>query len=351
MDTRTIVFVLSLILLLLCAYKLLKKSSPLLYVLLLLALMATILSVKENFLTYDVREIVFHNDGHKLYGTLYTPKSTTTSCLVVFIHGSGSEPRKEYAFHARNLARQGIASFAYDKRGSGKSGGNTYEVGYQGYAQDAMASIAAIKSQYEFEKIGLFAVSEGEWVGLIVDSKTEIDFIVMLSASGTTPLKNTVREMTYRLESKGFSKKDITEAEKLYTDILTFDNDSIRRNEIEASINKAKDKPWFEEGEEFSEELYYYPWWIDVMNFQPSTYLQKTKTPILVLAGKNNEIYPSNETVTNFKNYNNVETKIFEEGDHDMLKWRLGKGVPPPSFVAGYLESYSKWIINQCAKN
>ncbi len=351
MDTRLIVVILSLITLLPLIIYVCNVKKRYLYVLLLFALFITFLSVKEYFLTYSENEIVFQNDGYDFYGTLYSPKSSNSNCFVVFLHGSGSEARKEYAFHARQLARNRITSFAYDKRGSGRSGGDTYDVGYNGYAKDAIAAITKIKTQNKFDKVGLFAVSEGEWVSLIVDSLIPIDFIVMISASGASPLPQTQREMTYRLERKGFDRNDMKEANNLYHEILTFNNDSLSRKEIQEKINQSKDKPWFESGEEFPEELFYYPWWEKVMNFKPDPYLEKTTTDILVLAGKDNESYPPDETANNFKQYKNVETIVFEKGDHYLLDWKFGQGVPPPFFVTGYLETYSKWILQQCNKN
>lgn len=351
MDTRVIVVIFSISLLLLSIYTIFKRRTLFLNVFLLFSVIITILSIKEYFLTYDEVEIAFQNDGHNFYGSLYTPKSEKPSCLVVFIHGSGSEDRNEYAFHARNLARQGIAGFVYDKRGSGKSEGDVYEVGYRGYAEDAIASIEKIKTQYDFKNIGLFAVSEGEWVSLIVDAKIDIDFIVLISASGTSPLQQTLREMTYRLERKGYNQNDINEARNLYSKILTFDNDSLRRKEIEENINQSKNKSWFEGGEDFSEELYYYPWWSKVMYHDPAPYLEKTTTDILLLVGNENDSYPSEETENNYKKYNNVKLKVFDNGDHSLLDWKFGKGVPPPFFVRGYLETYSEWIIQQCNKN
>ncbi|WP_235298223.1 alpha/beta hydrolase [Portibacter marinus] len=267
---------------------------------------------------------------------------------MTFIHGSGSQSRKEYAFHARKLAREGMASFAYDKRGSGKSEGNTYDVGYEGYAQDAIAGIQKIKSLYDFEKLGLFAVSEGEWVSLIIDSLINIDFMVMISPSGTTPMNQTIREMTTRLGVKNISADAIIEAEELYHEILSFDNDSISRLELERQIQLSKDKDWFQAAEDFSEDLYFYPWWYKVKDFDPSPLLRKSNTPILVMVGKDNESYPSIETESNFLPYSQVRTVVFEEGDHALLVWRLGKGIPPPAFVDRYEETYSQWIQKQC---
>ena len=351
LDTRLIVVMLSLTLLSILIIFVFKVRKPYLFVLLLLSLIISVLSVKEYFLAYDEKEIVFQSNGYDFFGTLYSPKFNRTNCLVVFIHGSGSENRREYAFHARQLARHGVTGFAYDKRGSGKSGGNTYDVGYHGYAEDALAAITKINVLNKFDKVGLFAVSEGEWVSLIVDSLYSIDFIVMVSASGTSPLKQTLREVTYRLERKGFDSDDIQEASILYTNILTFDNDSVNRIKIEDAIRQSKTKPWFKGGEDFSEELYYYPWWSKVMNFNPVSYLEKTSTDILVLVGKENHSFPPEETVNNFGKHSNVKTVVFDKGDHSLLNWKFGKGVPPPFFVRGYLRTYTDWIVEQCNKN
>ena len=85
------------------------------------------------------------------------------------------------------------------------------------------------------------------------------------------------------------------------------------------------------------------------MNFQTLSFLQKSDTPILVLAGRDNETYPPDGIVANFQQYEQVETVIFAEGDHAMLHWRLGKRVPPPFYVEGYLATYSAWILERCS--
>ena len=129
----------------------------------------------------------------------------------------------------------------------------------------------------------------------------------MISASGASPLPQTLREMTYRLERKGFDSKDIKEAKNLYNDILRFENDSLDRKEIENKITRSKNKAWFDAAEDFSEKLYYYPWWNMVKNFNPTPYLEKTNTDILILVGKENESYPPEESVNNFKKYKDVK--------------------------------------------
>ncbi|MDX5423035.1 MAG: alpha/beta hydrolase, partial [Hymenobacteraceae bacterium] len=330
-DTRLLVVLLSILALGLSLLSIMRGRRPFLYILGTLSLLLFIFAIHEYFLRYKQEEITFKQDGNTLYGTLYTPRQSTSSCLVVFIHGSGQQERKEYAFHARQLARNGIAGFAYDKRGSGESEGDTYAVGYKGYAQDAVAAIQKLQDMKGFEQVGLFAVSEGEWVSLLVDALTNIDFIVMISAAGTSPLDQTHRELTYRLSRKGFAPEAIRRASELYRDILTFENDSAQKVKLKAEIGQVQHEPWFSATEEFPAEVYYYPWWNKVMYFDPHRYLSKTDTDILVLVGKENESYPYTETLTNFGRYDNAKVAVFDKADHAMLNWRLGKGIPPPA--------------------
>lgn len=316
-----------------------------------LSVILLLLSVWENFFRYSEEEINFTSDGKNLYGTLYSPLNQSSSCLIIFIHGSGKASRLETAFHARRLARRGISAFAYDKRGSGKSEGDVYEVGYSGYAQDAIQAIKKIGNTHSYEKVGLFGISEGEWVSLIIAAQLNIDFIVLISASGTSPYEQTLRETTYRLEKKDFNEIDIKEAENLYSKILRFDNSDMSRKRIEKEISQAVNKNWFHEGEEFEEELYYFPWWEEVMDFSPQDFLKESDTPILVLTGKNNSTYPYFETKQNYKQFSQVTVKVFESGDHAMLDWPLGKNIPPPFFSEGYLNYYTQWIKSYCIED
>jgi len=346
-DTRMAAVILALICLIISGISLYDKRNLFNYSTILVSLFLLAISFQEKYLRYAEKEIEFTSDGFALKGTLFEPFHSSR-CLVVFIHGSGQEDRTMYAFHARNLARNGIAAYAYDKRGSGASQGETYGVDYLGYAKDAVNAINEIQNGRHFEKVGLFAVSEGEWVSLIVDTLTTIDFITMISASGTSPMVQTHRELTFRLERKGFGGLDLAAASNLYMEILSFDNDSTKRERIEAALAKNGQEPWFEAGEDFSTELYFYPWWFNVMSFDPQPLLRESNTPILVILGDENESFPSTESISNFRNFSNVETIVIEGGDHALLEWPIGKRIPPPVFATGYLEKYTSWIKNKC---
>jgi cephalosporin-C deacetylase-like acetyl esterase len=72
----------------------------------------------------DVRieEVEFVSHGAKLSGSLVLPRNGQIRAAVVFIHGSGRQPRN--MTWAGRFASEGIAALVYDKRGVGKSGGD-----------------------------------------------------------------------------------------------------------------------------------------------------------------------------------------------------------------------------------
>lgn len=100
-----------------------RAAGRLCYATILLALAifeATAASAKS----YDQRELEFESHNATLRGSAILPKEGTIIAGIVFVHGSGRQARDLSL--ARRFAAEGIAAFAYDKRGVGKSGG-TYE--------------------------------------------------------------------------------------------------------------------------------------------------------------------------------------------------------------------------------
>lgn len=87
-----------------------------------------------------VEGVEFSSDGFTLRGSLFLPSGPGPHPGVVLVHGAGQQPRDEYAYHARQYARRGIAALAYDKRGSGRSEGSV-EVSYQALANDVVAAV------------------------------------------------------------------------------------------------------------------------------------------------------------------------------------------------------------------
>jgi len=67
------------------------------------------------------REVAVHFTCQEteLAGTLYLPKQSGHHPAVVWVHGSGEQPRLNYGPVVAPLVENGIAVFSYDKRGVG----------------------------------------------------------------------------------------------------------------------------------------------------------------------------------------------------------------------------------------
>lgn len=69
------------------------------------------------------QETDFVSDGLRLRGKLVLPPGGRPRALAVWIEGSNNDPSTDDSVWPHELARRGVAVFAYDKRGTGRSAG------------------------------------------------------------------------------------------------------------------------------------------------------------------------------------------------------------------------------------
>jgi len=123
------------------------------------------------------REVTVHFTCEEtaLAGTLYLPNGSGRHPAVVWVHGSGEQPRLNYGPVVAPLVEDGVAVFSYDKRGVGESEGDccTSPGEYDLVAADADGAVTAIRSHPEIdpEKVGLYGASEAGWVVPLADSR------------------------------------------------------------------------------------------------------------------------------------------------------------------------------------
>ncbi|MBX2847728.1 MAG: lysophospholipase [Acidiferrobacterales bacterium] len=137
-----------------------------------------------NASEFAEKELLFISQQEKLSGTLVYSTLSKPYAAVVFVHGSGAQTRNINL--AKALAARGIATFVYDKRGVGKSGGR-YEgkQSVSGFninllAEDATAALNLVASLPEMKEIsiGLIGISQAGWIIPLAASKTNaVDFI------------------------------------------------------------------------------------------------------------------------------------------------------------------------------
>ena len=107
-------------------------------------------STKENedaIFDYSIKEIELYNQGQKIYGVAYIPKSKKKKLsLVICSHGLGGSYQSTVAY-AEGLAKHGIAAYSFDFRGGGgkMSDGATTEMSVMTEVSDLAAIITAAR--------------------------------------------------------------------------------------------------------------------------------------------------------------------------------------------------------------
>ena len=150
------------------------------------------------------RSLQFEVNGIKIHGTLVLPtpppktkRATTPIPLAVLHSGSGPTDRdgnqpllKNDSIKklAEQLGDRGIATFRYDKRGSGATGmvGSESDLKLQTYSDDLVSILGELRSLpgLDFESTTLIGHSEGAQICMLAAQSAEIDQMITIAGSG-----------------------------------------------------------------------------------------------------------------------------------------------------------------------
>lgn len=124
---------------------------------------------------YETREIPLINNGQKIYGIAYIPKTEKERVpLVISSHGLGGSHRSNVNY-AKQLAGHGIAVYCFDFRGGGgkDSEGSTKQMSVMTEVSDLEVVLEAAKSWdfVDINKIVLLGTSQGGIVSAIVAAR------------------------------------------------------------------------------------------------------------------------------------------------------------------------------------
>jgi pimeloyl-ACP methyl ester carboxylesterase len=117
--------------------------------------------------------VTFENRGAHLVGTLYLPDRPDKVPGIIWVDGSGPQPRALQKPFAAHFARSGYAVLAYDKRGVGSSTGQ-FVGGERAIcpdnidllASDASAALSLLskRSEVRSDAVGFVGASQAGWI-------------------------------------------------------------------------------------------------------------------------------------------------------------------------------------------
>jgi len=146
-------------------------------------------------------------DGGTVHGTLARPRKPAPTPVVLIIPGSGPTDRDgnspllagkndSLRLIAMELARAGIASLRYDKRGIAKSrpaAPSEDDLRFEDYVRDAVGWIRQLRQDERFDQVAVLGHSEGSLVGIL--ASREADPAAFVSVAGAArPAAEILRE-------------------------------------------------------------------------------------------------------------------------------------------------------------
>lgn len=199
-------------------------------------------------LALDETDTTFSSVGTPLAGRLIEPGGDARLPLVVMVHGSErtSATRSAYAYA---LAAQGIRVFAYDKRGTGASGGE-YTQNFELLADDAAAALGEARRMADgrFSRTGYFGGSQGGWVAPLAATRSPADFVAVGFGLVASPIAEDRAQMVSELRAAGYGEDAIAKVERLSraTARLLVSNFNDGFEELSQLREELKDEPWFD---------------------------------------------------------------------------------------------------------
>jgi uncharacterized protein len=292
-----------------------------------------------------------------LAGTLVLPKGTQWHPAVVLFHGSG--PQERNLFMARWFAAQGVAAFAYDKRGVGESGGNFRTVPFTDLCDDGLAAIAYLKSRNDIDpkRIGVWGLSQGGWLGPLAASRSaDVSFVIAVSGPGVSPGEQMIVYHLNELRARGVAETDIQEASTLRREIYSYLFSGKGYEKAKADLNQARTKPWYNEAKTQQDDLFA-PLqkppelterdnpniirFAREMHYDPVPALQALRVPALFLFGDQDQSIPVEKSVEVIRRvltqsgHRDFIIRVFPNVDHGMhLATNGAEGTIDPEYPA-----------------
>ena len=147
----------------------------------------TTVSAPQVVLDHQEALVSFTCNETQLSGTLYLPLRHGPHPTVVWVHGSGEQPRLSYGPLVASFVDDGIAFFSYDKRGVADSEGSCCpdEHGHFNLVTaDAVGAIEAVRSSSAVDdaQVGFVGASAAGWIApRAAEESTHVAFIALAS--------------------------------------------------------------------------------------------------------------------------------------------------------------------------
>ena len=229
-----------------------------------------------NDSVFTSSEVILKTSTGDISGTLTVPDNVKKSPIVLIIAGSGPTDRdgnsamglqtNAYKMLAENLAKNGISTLRFDKRGIGKSAaamGNESEIRFETYIKDVEDWISLLKMDKRFSKIIILGHSEGSLIGIIAAEHSDVDKLISLAGVGRSADKVLLDQLKDKLPLELYNESEI---------IL----DSLRAGKTVSNVNQNLSTIFRPSVQ---------PYLISWIKYDPAKEISKLNIPVLIIQG------------------------------------------------------------------
>lgn len=242
---------------------------------------------------YPHRALVVEGPAGPLAGELVLPAGEGPFPAVLLVAGSGPQSRDEEVAGHRPflvlsdfLAKAGYASFRYDKRGVGQSGGDFATATISDFAEDAGAAFDVLAAMPEIDngRIAMLGHSEGGLTAPLAARGRNVAALVLLAGPGV-PIDALLRLQTRTIATlHGAIPSEIESLDKALDGAFTAlraapDLDAARLDLAQAFAPLPPPERANLEG------LIATPWCFDALRHDPLTLIRAFSGPVLALYG------------------------------------------------------------------
>ncbi len=201
---------------------------------------------------YEIKEIEFNDPGKAtLSGSIITPGGKSPFPTAV-ISGPGPSDRYKLWRVAMSMVVKGIRVMIYDKRGTGKSTGNSLDSYYYTrslqHSEDLIAAISFAKNYpgTDSNKVGVIGWSQTGWLGAIAAAKfNNLAFYINIAGNCTPGWEQDMWNKLTELRYQGFSEKEINNAKKFLNIHFGLMHNKNNWNEYQQAIKADSSTRWF----------------------------------------------------------------------------------------------------------
>jgi len=316
-----------------------------------------------------------------LRGKLVLPPGPGPHPAAVLVHGSEAYSAVDHYFTPYLFAAHGIATLAYDKRGTGGSEGK-YTQNFHVLARDVAAAVEALRARSDIDpgRIHLQGGSQGGWIAPLAASRlAEGTGGIRSLLIGYGPMVPIIDEdrwgYVYELRRKGFGEEAIARADRLHETIVRIvDHGEWERwGELGRMLDEAQGEDWFQavsgsdstlgfladtwmprwvvklyakwklgqtvDGEPFADRLY-----------DPVPVVASLDVPSLWIFGGEDSSMPTDWSVTELERLQAagrpIEVLVYPEAEHGILRFEEGEDGERRylGYEPGYLMTMVRWL-------